>query len=115
MGDHFPIELGFCITIPKPQGRTINKLFASLSEHPCAFLRFRYEQIYTLLSRITGRIDLRLLLQMGNRNSLRYISDPKKDPYIAHCFKGFSNNSCYEDTHWDPILAAKVASFIKES
>ena len=25
MGDHFPIELGFCITIPKTQGQTIHK------------------------------------------------------------------------------------------
>jgi hypothetical protein len=70
MGDHFPIQLGFCITIPKAQGQTIHKLFASLSEHPCAFLRFRYEQIYTLLSHITGCNGLQLLLQMGNRNSL---------------------------------------------
>ena len=58
MGDHFPIELGFCITIPKAQGRTIHKLFASRSQHRCAFLRFRYEQIYTLLSCISGRNDL---------------------------------------------------------
>ena len=58
MGDHFPIELGFCITIPKAQGHTIRELIASLSEHPCTFLRFSYEQIYTLLSRVTGHNDL---------------------------------------------------------
>ena len=71
MGDHFPIEVGFCITIPKSQGCTIYKLIASFSEHPCPFLRFHYEQIYSLLSRRTGRNDLRLLLQMSNRNKLQ--------------------------------------------
>ncbi len=50
---------------------------------------------------------------MGNRNSLRYISESKKDPYTAHYFKGFSNESSYEATHWDPMLAAKAAGFIK--
>ena len=30
MHDHFPIEVGFCITIPKAQGRTIHKLIASI-------------------------------------------------------------------------------------
>jgi hypothetical protein len=41
MSDHFPIELGFCITVPKAQGRTIHYISASLSEHPIAFLRLR--------------------------------------------------------------------------
>ena len=31
MGDHFPIELGFCITVPKAQGCTKHKLVASFS------------------------------------------------------------------------------------
>lgn len=39
MCDHFLCELGLCITILKAQGQNIHKLFASLSEHPCAFLR----------------------------------------------------------------------------
>jgi len=52
---------------------------------------------------------------MGNRNTLQYISDLKKDPYIAHYFKGFLNESSNEVvTHWDPILAAKAAGFIEE-
>ncbi len=38
MGDHFLIELGFYIIIPKAQGHTICKLIASLSEHPCPFI-----------------------------------------------------------------------------
>ena len=112
MADHFPIELGFCITIPKAQGRTIHKLIASLSEHPCPFLRFKWEQMYTLLSRITGADDLRLLLRMGDRNTLNYISDLEKDPYTTYYFAGFPRESCTEVARWDPILAAKAAGFV---
>ncbi len=77
MKDYFPIKLGFCIAVEKaqvsfhrpyvlasvflwsvhlttnsrtPQGRTIRKVIASLSEHPVPILRFRWEQLYVLLS-----------------------------------------------------------------
>ena len=73
MSDHFPMELGFCITVPKAQGRTINKVIASLSEHPCPFLRFRYEQVYIILSRIKEHQDFKLLLKMNNRNTLNIL------------------------------------------
>jgi hypothetical protein len=114
MADWFPIELGFCITVPKAQGRTIHKLIASLSEHPCAFLKYQWEQLYTLISRITERDEMRLLLQMGNRNTLEYISDLEKDPYTAYYFAGFPKESSTEVVHWDPILSAKAAGFLKK-
>ena len=113
IADHFPIELGFCITIPKAQGRTIHKLIASLSRHPLSYLRFNWEQIYVLLSRITGRSDLRLLLKMGNRSTLDYISELEKDPYTVHYFKGFgdsSNNST--PLRWNKAIAARAAGFV---
>ena len=114
MGDHFPIEVGFCITIPKAQGRTIHKLITSLSEHPCPFLRFRCEQIYTLLSCITGRNDLRLLLQLSNRNTLQYISDLKKDNFTMYYFEGYPNESNHIISYWNPKLAARAAGFITD-
>ena len=114
MADWFPIELGFCITVPKAQGRTIHKLIASLSEHPCAFLKYQWEQLYTLISRITERDEMRLLLQMDNRNTLEYISDLEKDPYTAYYFAGFPKESSTEVVHWDPILSAKAAGFLKK-
>ena len=115
MGDHFPIELGFYITIPKAQGCTIHKLIASLSDHPCPFLRFCYEQIYTMISRITGRNDLRLLLQMSNRNTLQYISELKKDNYTTYYFDGYPSESNHIISYWNPKLAAKAAGFITEA
>ena len=111
MADHFQIELGFCITIPKAQGRTIHRLVASLSKHPSPFLRFRWEQMYVLLSRITGRNGLRLLLQMGDRNTLDYISDLEKDPYTAYYFDGFGKESSSEVSYWNADLAAEAAGF----
>eukprot|EP00956_Cyclotella_meneghiniana_P007994 scaffold10655_cov51-Cyclotella_meneghiniana.AAC.1 len=112
MADHFQLELGFCITIPKAQGRTIHRLIASLSKHPCPFLRFRWEQMYVLLSRITGRNDLRLLLRMGDRNFLDYISELEKDPYTVHYFAGFGQESSTNISYWNADRAAQAAGFV---
>ena len=112
MADSFPIELGFSITVPKAQGRTIHKLIASLSEHPSNFLKICWEQLYVVLSRIPKRDNLRLLLQMGNRNTLRYISDLEKALYRAYYFAGFPRESNNEVVHWDATLAAKAAGFV---
>ena len=112
MADSFPIELGFCITVPKAQGRTIHKLIASISEHPCKFLQIQWESLYVLLSCIQERSDLSLLLQLGNRNTLQYISKLKKDPYTASYFAGFPKESSDEIVYWDETLAAKEASFL---
>ena len=112
MSDHFPIELGFCITVPKAQGRTINKVIASLSEHPCPFIRFRYEQVYIILLRIKEHQDLELLLKMNNRNTLKYISTLEKDPFPTYYFAGFQQISYDRLEKWDSTLAAKAAGFI---
>jgi len=112
MADSFPIGLGFCITVPKAQGRTIHKLIASLSEHPSNFLKLRWEQLYVILSRITERSDLRLLLQMNNKNTLKYISNLEKDPYTTFYFAGFSKESSNEVVHRKAALAAEAAGFL---
>ena len=114
MADYFPVELGFCITVPKAQGRTINKLIASLSKHPSKFLRLRWEQLYVILSRIPHRNEMRLLLQMGNRNTLQYISELEKDPYTTYYFAGFPRESNSELVYWDPTLAARAAGFLEK-
>ena len=61
------------------------------AESICNFPRLCYEQIYKHLSHSTGCNDLWLMLQMGNRNTLWYISNLKTDPYMAYYFRGFSN------------------------
>eukprot|EP00574_Skeletonema_japonicum_P005934 CAMPEP_0201715830 /NCGR_PEP_ID=MMETSP0593-20130828/1925_1 /ASSEMBLY_ACC=CAM_ASM_000672 /TAXON_ID=267983 /ORGANISM="Skeletonema japonicum, Strain CCMP2506" /LENGTH=276 /DNA_ID=CAMNT_0048205439 /DNA_START=459 /DNA_END=1289 /DNA_ORIENTATION=+ len=115
IGDHFPIDLGFCITIAKAQGRTLHRLILSLSEHPQPFLQFKWEQVYTALSRIRAREFLTLLLYMGNRNTLSYLSRLEKDPYTASYFAGFvpTNSTRPEgECYWNREAAARAAGFI---
>lgn len=111
IGDHFPIELWFCITIPKAQGWTIH--IASLSKHPGTYLKFQYEQIYTLLSHNTGCNDIWSLLQMGSKYTLHYISNLEKDPYTDYYLRGFWNESSNQVAHPEPILTANTAGFKK--
>ena len=114
IGDHFPIELGFCITIAKAQGRTLQRLILSLSEHPQPFLRFKWEQVYTAISRVKAREFLTLLLYMGNRNTLAYLSDLKKDTYTASYFAGFvpvHPNRRGGESYWNREVAARDAGF----
>jgi len=114
IGDHFPIELGFCITIAKAQGRTLHRLILSLSEHPQPFLRFKWEQVYTAISRVRARECLTLLLYMGNRNTLSYLSDLKKDVYTASYFAGFvpaNSNGSGAVSYWHREVAARAAGF----
>ena len=110
IGDHFPIDLGFCITIAKAQGRTLSRLILSLSEHPQAFLRFTWEQVYAALSRIRAHEFLALLLYMGNRQTLTYLSHLKKDPYTASYFAGFVAGTTSE-SYWNREQAARAAGF----
>jgi hypothetical protein len=58
--------------------------------------------------------DMRLLLQIGNRNTLQYISDLEKDPNTAHYFAGFPRESSDEVVHWDATLAARAAGFLED-
>jgi hypothetical protein len=113
IADNFPIELGFCITVPKAQGRTIHKLIVSLSEHPSPFLRFKWEQAYVVVSRITGKENMKLLLQMGNRDTLAYLSELEKDRFTTYYFQGFCNESSDRISYWNSDLTARVAGFVK--
>jgi hypothetical protein len=114
MADYFPLELGFCITVPKAQGRTTHNIIVSLSEHPCPFLRFKWEQVYVVLSRVRHHLGMTLLLLMGNRATLNYITNLEKDPLTAAYFKGFSDLSSSVVSYWDSDLAAKAAGFVEK-
>jgi hypothetical protein len=97
------------------QGRTIHKLIASLSKHPIPILQFRWEQIYVLLSRITGGDNMRPLLKMRNGSMLDYVSDLEKDPFTTFYFAGFGNNSSSNvPLRWDKALAAQAAGFLEK-
>ena len=107
--DHFPLELGFAITIYKVQGRTIYKIIVALSKHPEEKLRFIFEGVYTALSRIRKSEDMRLLLTNKDWNTLDYIASLEKDPEITQFFKGYPD-SPNTFVRWDPGLAGVGAS-----
>ena len=94
------------------QERTIRRVIASLSEHPNPFLRFKWEQLYTVISRIMHNKHMRLLLRMNDRRTLNYISKLEKDKATIQYFKGYSRISSDEIVYWDEELAAKAADFI---
>ena len=107
--DHFPLELGFAVTIYKVQGRTIYKIIVALSKHTEEKLRFIFEGVYTALSRIRKSEDMRLLLTNKDWNTLDYIALLEKDPDITQFFKGYPD-SPNTFVRWDPGLAGVGAS-----
>ena len=113
--NYFPIDIGFAITVPKIQGRTIRREILSLSKHPIPALRCKYEQLYTSMSRITNHNDCRLLLNHNDRSTLGYIANLKKDPYTAYYFAGFGAEVTGEPSSWNETLAARAAGFLPEA
>ena len=111
--DHFPLELGFAMTLHKAQGRTIRRLILSLSGHPCGTLRLTWEAIYVALSRVRRREDIRILLRDGHdRSDLQYISDLRKDKNVGYYFCGFSDQDDGSPPRWDRDVA--LAAMEKE-
>jgi len=104
--DHFPLELGFAMTVHKAQGRTIRRLILSLSCHPCGTLRLSWEALYVALSRVRRRDDIRILLKQGmDRKDLDYVSALKKDKYVGYYFSGFRYEDDGSPPRWDRDLA----------
>ena len=110
--NHFPIDIGFAITVPKIQGKTIHPEILSLSKHPLSNLRYKYEQLYTALSRIKNHNDSRLLLVRNDRSTLAYIANLKKDPYTAYYFAGYGIETEGRPSSWNEQLAAMAAGFV---
>ncbi|KAL7526878.1 hypothetical protein ACHAXR_001689 [Thalassiosira sp. AJA248-18] len=117
LADHFPIEPGFSVTIHKAQGRTIRRVVLSISEHPERFNRIKWEGLYVALSRVKLRDHIRLLLRGGDRSTMDYISQLKKNNY-THCFfQGYKaengNSGQYQPMYWDPLQASDAAGFLQ--
>ena len=72
-----------------------------------------WEHLYVALSRIRKKDDMRLLLRLGDRSTMRYISNLHKNKAIDSFFKGYSCNST-EAVSWNPDMAAKAAGFALE-
>lgn len=86
----------------------------------------KWEGLYVALSRVKFRDDIRLLLRNGDRTTMKYIYDLKRNENIQSFFNGYktcdlyNNIAGYDDrftsaqitTRWDGRLAAKSAGFV---
>ena len=102
--DHFPLKLGFAITIHRVQGQTIVKIIVTISKHTEEKLRFIFEGVYTALSRVKEGKGIRLLLTNKDWSTINYISSLEKDQDITDLFKGYPDRP-NAFVRWDPILA----------
>ena len=124
--DYFPIEPGFSVTIHKAQGRTIRRVILSISEHPVNFNKMTWEGLYVALSRVKLRDHIRLLLRNGDRTTMDYIGNLKKNEYTKCYFEGYTQcmgdhgvsahpTSATQGQHlmrWNSRLASTKAGFI---
>ena len=100
------------------QGRTIKKVILSLSEHPFALIRIKWEGLYVALSRVKFRDDVRLLLRNGDRSTMACIEDLEKNPMVKSFFRGYIpyTSELYGNSpgllKWDSMKAARAAGFM---
>ena len=59
---HFPIQLGFAMTVEKAQGQTLECVIVALSECNITLTNFRYSCLYVAMSRVHEARQLHILL-----------------------------------------------------
>ena len=91
--DHFPIEMGFAITVHESEGQTLDKVILALSYHEAKQFSLDYWQVYVALSRVKKREDIGLLLtgtdEVMKWQSIQYLWDLKPDASVQAFFAGF--------------------------
>ena len=104
---HFPLELGFAITVNKAQGRTIDNVILALSEKPMKIINMGLKELYVAMSRVTQKANIRLLLN-GKNNldkycSLDYVDTLEEDFSIRAFFHGYSLGGAgdWQNDQWD--------------
>ena len=102
---HFPVELGFSITVHKSQSRTLRKVIIALSMHAQALSNLTYASVYVAMSRVKKGEHIRLLLhdrgQTERWNSLLYLRHLRPDKYIKPFFEGFGTDAVGNWDRWD--------------
>ena len=86
------------------------KVILSLSEHPDHRIRMTWEHLYVALSRVRQKNDIRLLLRLGDRSTMKYITNLHKNKKIDSFFKGYLYDN-QGAVSWEPLLAASAAGF----
>ena len=89
---HFPLDMGFAITIHKAQGRTLRRVIIAISDRYKNNLQMSYAALYVALSRVEYMDDIRLLVNGDNDDlvlALDYLNYLAPAPDIRAFFLGF--------------------------
>ena len=93
---HFPLDMGFAITIHKAQGRTLRRVIIAISDRYKNNLQMSYAALYVALSRVEYMDDIRLLVNGDNDDlvlALDYLNYLAPAPDIRSFFAGFQKNT----------------------
>ena len=89
--DNFPIEPAFAITTDKAQGKTIHRIILSISKHCFHFNQMTWEGLYVSLSRVRSGDHIRLLINGGGWETVKYVPELERNKYTGIFF------DCYRD------------------
>ena len=89
--DNFPIEPAFAITTDKAQGKTIHRIILSISKHCFHLNQMIWEGLYVSLSRVRSGDHIRLLINGGGWETVKYVPELKRNKYTGMFF------DCYRD------------------
>ena len=113
---HFPVELGFSITIHKSQSRTLRRVIIALSQHAQTISNLSYASVYVAMSRVKRGEHIRLLLHDRGHterwNSLLYLRNLRPDKYIKPFFEGFGTEAV---GNWDRWEAQRAVTSYNEN
>jgi hypothetical protein len=106
--DVFAVENGFCATLHKVQGRTVDRVVLALSKNPTKSLAFA--GLFVALSRVRKRENIRILQHLEGTlkdpaPAFGYLIDLLPDKYVTQFYAGYPEN----EGLWQPRLAMAAA------
>ena len=97
------VELGFCVTFHKGQGRTIQHVIVALSKRPRHLMQLVYSSFFVAVTRIKNAKKLRILCIDGD-GSLNYITELRPHPHLTEWWYGFDGKTT---GYWNSKLAVE--------
>ena len=117
---HFPLDPGFCMTVNKAEGRTMDRVILCLSEQTVA--KWTRRKLYVGVSRVKKGENIRLLLTGRNYVDkyvgLAYLLDLPKNRSVDVYFAGFERpylNANWDTNAWDSERALKRLRTLEKS
>ena len=104
VGDIFPFELAFSMTIHKAQGRTIDRVILALSKIEKSKYKLDFAAVFVAMSRVKEAKHLRIL-PLDEKKSYDqdygYLTELKASETVMQYYKGFTDNQGI----WNPEKA----------